>query len=419
MKQLCEFFLACALGLFICAGAYPAAKTDAVKPATAGTATEKSGRPRKHDKISYRVAASQAVLGYLLNQGKETLEAALRTCLSVRERLPDDAFAGFLAAFCRHESGDAAGEAAILSAYPAVQRDMYRFFFYERRGELAGALQVIPAYLCKHLRELPNAADTFPAGTKCPGFGGPVTKETCRKGGRTHTRFLCPKCDGMIQRLKDGRGGAARDDDSLCPILFHVAYKFLDSKWRFTTKEYGGVKGFLSILGVREGQVVADIGCGNGQFTFPFAEKVGPAGKVYAEEIDARELELIRYCIEKGGIKNVVPVLGAPADVKIPAAELDTAFLINVYRTILLGMDGAAPGQRESFFDAFFSGIRKALKEDGELVVVDRIDPRFGVTAKETAAALKKRGFRLAADKSDLKDRTMILFFKKAGPGGK
>ncbi len=334
-------------------------------------------------------------------------------------------FAGFLAAFCRRESGDEAGEAALLSAYPPVQRDMYRFFFYEKRGELAAALQIIPAYLCKHLRDLPNAQTAFPAGAKCPSFGGPVSKETRTAGGRTRTRFLCPKCDGMIRNQKPPAASARADgkkDELLSPILFHVAYKFLDSKWRFNSPEHKGLDGFLSILGVKEGQVIADIGCGNGQFTFPIAEKAGPAGKVYAEEIDARELELIRYCIEKGGIKNIVPVQGAPDDVSLPPGVLDKALLIHVYRSIVLDMTAGgekAAGSLEPFFDRFFAGVRKALKDDGELVFVDRIDPGSGVTAERTAAALKKRGFRLAADKSDLKDRTLILFFKKAVPAEK
>lgn len=386
----------------------------------AGGAGKKAGRPGKHEMISLRVSASQAVLGYLREPGKEKLDAALSRCLSVREKLPEDAFVGFLTAFCRHESGDGAGEEAILSGYPPVQRNMYRFFFYERRGELAETLYRLPAFLCKHLRELPSAVDAFRKGAICPSFGGPVVKETYTRGGKTGTRYLCRTCDAMIEELKK-KGGALEPggDEALCPILFHVAYKFLDSRWRFTSKEYDGVKGFISLLGVRDGETVADIGCGNGQFTFPIAEKVGPKGKVYAEEIDSRELELIKYCVEKGSITNIVPVLGTPTGVNLPADALDRAALVHVYRSILMGLVDDSPEQRDRFMDDFFSGVRAALKDGGELVLVDRIDPRFDVTAAKTAAALKKRGFRLVSDKSDLKDRTLILIFRKAAPGGK
>ncbi len=37
----------------------------------------------------------------------------------------------------------------------------------------------------------------------------------------------------------------------------------------------------IESLGVREGQIIADIGSGGGYFTFEFARKVGEAGKVY------------------------------------------------------------------------------------------------------------------------------------------
>lgn len=423
MKRLPEVCLTGAMIILAGAAACLAAP-DSIKPGPAGGENPRpeagrgreAARPRKTEQISYRVASSQAVLAYLRSPGPETLAAALRTCLSVRERIPDDVFNGFLTAFCHHETGDAAAEARALSQYPPEQKNMYRFFFYERRGELADALHIIPAYLCKHLRELPNAGNAFSRGAKCPGFGGPVSGEKYRSRNKTYVRFVCPKCDGMIRLRKSVAGGAraAKNDDSLCPILFHVAYKFLDNRWRFTSKEYKGLEGFLSALGIREGTVVADIGCGNGQFTFPLAEKVGPKGRVYAEEIDERELELIRYCIEKGGLKNIVPVLGTPTDVNIPPGALDTAALIHVYRSILMGLGGRTPEYVDSFFNDFFAGIRKALKEDGALVLVDRIDPRFDVTAGKAAEALKKRGFQLVSDKSDLKERTIILFFKKA-----
>jgi len=51
------------------------------------------------------------------------------------------------------------------------------------------------------------------------------------------------------------------------------------------------VTGLCERLGVGAGQVVADIGCGNGVDTLTFAKVVGPKGTVLAEEIATDKLE--------------------------------------------------------------------------------------------------------------------------------
>lgn len=44
----------------------------------------------------------------------------------------------------------------------------------------------------------------------------------------------------------------------------------------------------------RAGTIVADIGAGDGTYTFEAAEKVGPSGRVYATEIDKEKLKTLR-----------------------------------------------------------------------------------------------------------------------------
>src|SRR6188474_98899 len=50
----------------------------------------------------------------------------------------------------------------------------------------------------------------------------------------------------------------------------------------------------LSIMKVTPGSSVADIGAGSGYFTARLARLVGPTGKVYAADIQAGMLDLIR-----------------------------------------------------------------------------------------------------------------------------
>src|SRR5882724_7593033 len=66
----------------------------------------------------------------------------------------------------------------------------------------------------------------------------------------------------------------------------------------------------LDAIGLKRGDVAADIGAGVGYFTWRMAERVGPAGMVYANDIQPRMLEQLKKNIAARGLMNVVPVLG-------------------------------------------------------------------------------------------------------------
>lgn len=128
----------------------------------------------------------------------------------------------------------------------------------------------------------------------------------------------------------------------------------------------------MAELGVRSGSVVADIGCGRGYFSFELANRVGPQGKVYAEDIKDDVLGDVRRGAKKQGLKQIETVLGAPDDPHLPANTLDVALTMNsfhewreyddmlrhVYDALKPGglfgdIDGAAePGQpRTTYYD--------------------------------------------------------------------
>src|SRR5271170_4403430 len=59
----------------------------------------------------------------------------------------------------------------------------------------------------------------------------------------------------------------------------------------------------MDALGVKSGSAVADVGCGRGYFTMKLAARVGPTGKVYAEDIKDDVLADVRRDAEKQGFK--------------------------------------------------------------------------------------------------------------------
>jgi ubiquinone/menaquinone biosynthesis C-methylase UbiE len=87
----------------------------------------------------------------------------------------------------------------------------------------------------------------------------------------------------------------------------------------------------IKTMGLRDGDVVADLGCGTGYFARRMARAVAPKGRVYAVDIQPEMLALMKGLLEKEGITNVIPVLGEAGDPKLPKAGLDWILLVDVY----------------------------------------------------------------------------------------
>lgn len=115
----------------------------------------------------------------------------------------------------------------------------------------------------------------------------------------------------------------------------------------------------MDALGVRAGDVVADIGAQRGYFTFHLAERVGKAGKVYAVDVDESDLKRLRELANKYGYTQVTTVVGAEDDPKLPAGELDAVLVVNAYHEF-----------RD--YDAMMRAMYGALKDGGKLAIIDR-----------------------------------------------
>ena len=87
----------------------------------------------------------------------------------------------------------------------------------------------------------------------------------------------------------------------------------------------------LRLMRVERGSTVADIGAGSGYFTVRLAKAVGAMGKVYGVDIQPGMLDLLRNTMAREKLSNVVPVLGAVDDPKLPAGAVDLALMVDVY----------------------------------------------------------------------------------------
>ena len=114
----------------------------------------------------------------------------------------------------------------------------------------------------------------------------------------------------------------------------------------------------LKMLELKPGMVVADVGAGSGYHTFRMAERVGPAGKVYAVDIQKEMLDIIRRRMKARKVTNVEPVLGTITDPKLPAGTVDLILLVDVYHELSHPFE-------------MTEGMVKALKPGGRLVFVE------------------------------------------------
>ena len=67
-------------------------------------------------------------------------------------------------------------------------------------------------------------------------------------------------------------------------------------------------KRLLKELHVKPGQVICDMGCGNGFYTLKLARLTGKTGKVYAVDIQQEMLDMLHCRARAAALENIVPV---------------------------------------------------------------------------------------------------------------
>ena len=91
----------------------------------------------------------------------------------------------------------------------------------------------------------------------------------------------------------------------------------------------------MDALGIYDGNVVADIGAGGGWFTVRLARRVGPQGRVYAEDVQHEMLEAIKRRVDREGLRDrVFPTRGSDTDPGLAPGTLDAILMVDVYNEI-------------------------------------------------------------------------------------
>ena len=72
---------------------------------------------------------------------------------------------------------------------------------------------------------------------------------------------------------------------------------------------FGGPKRYLRKVPLKQGMTVVDYGCGQGRYTIPMARLVGPAGKVFAVDIQPLATSMVKRMAEREHLANIEVVL--------------------------------------------------------------------------------------------------------------
>jgi ubiquinone/menaquinone biosynthesis C-methylase UbiE len=115
----------------------------------------------------------------------------------------------------------------------------------------------------------------------------------------------------------------------------------------------------IAKLGLKPGDIVADIGSGSGSFSIPMAKAIAPNGILYAVDIDQAMLDHVADVAKKAGVVNLRTILGEYDDPKLPVKDVDVAFFHRVLHMI---------EHRQVYLNA----TAKYLKPDGRVVVIDK-----------------------------------------------
>jgi predicted methyltransferase len=176
----------------------------------------------------------------------------------------------------------------------------------------------------------------------------------------------------------------------------------------------------VEALALREGMRLADVGAGDGEWTERLAAAVGPAGHVWATEIDADDVEKLEQRADRAGLANVTVVLGTETDTGLPDGCCEAILLRMVYHHFTR----PAPMR---------ASLRRALRPGALLAVID-LQPRedwgdpagvpdrggHGIRDDELVQEMTSDGFEVVARHDDWTgsgDRYCIVFRRSQQPG--
>jgi ubiquinone/menaquinone biosynthesis C-methylase UbiE len=144
----------------------------------------------------------------------------------------------------------------------------------------------------------------------------------------------------------------------------------------------------LTYFNVEQGNVVADLGAGNGFLTLPIAKKTETT--VYAVDIEPHMLELLKQRADKEDIRNITYIEGGLYDIKLDDNSVDKAMISLVLHEV-------------ADLSKALGEVKRILKHGGQVLIIEwkakrsEIGPPFEdkISSTEMEKILRNNGFNV------------------------
>ena len=164
----------------------------------------------------------------------------------------------------------------------------------------------------------------------------------------------------------------------------------------------------MMALGLKTGEVIADIGAGSGYFTFRLAHHVGEKGKVYAVDVSPDMILHINRRIRELKVNNVLSILADPDDPLLPDRSVNRFFFSESWHHI--------ENQTK-----YLSLIKRMLKPGGQVVMIDfhkrdlPVGPpiQMNIAREDLIKQMESNGLRLAKEHTFLPYQYFLVFMPK------
>lgn len=161
----------------------------------------------------------------------------------------------------------------------------------------------------------------------------------------------------------------------------------------------------LDAIKLVTGSTVADVGAGSGYMTVRMARRVGPTGRVFANDIQPQMLSMLRQRLDREKLANVELVLGGYDDPKLPANAVDLILMVDVYHEF-------------SEPQKMLRRMHESLRPGGRLVLLEYrkedpsipIRPDHKMSVAEAKMEVEAEGYTLASVDGRLPRQHILVF---------
>ena len=161
----------------------------------------------------------------------------------------------------------------------------------------------------------------------------------------------------------------------------------------------------VAALGLKPGQIVADLGAGTGYFERHLSRAVAPGGIVLAIDPEPEMVRHLALRAMKEQTPNVVPVLALPDEPFLPPGRVDCVLIADTYHHIDDRLN-------------YFRRMKGAMAPGGRVVIIDfhKRDLPVGPPLQHKLARefvldeMKQAGWRLTAEPTFLPYHYFLIF---------